>query len=220
MSSKNKQKSIELRKQGYYVGEIASKLHVAKGSVSTWVKNVILTSQQKLYLKNKTHFPEVIEKRRQSRLRNENDKRNKIINEASIEIKKINKDMLKMIGIALYWGEGGKTMKGMVRVSNSDPMVIKMSMKFFREVCNVEESKFHAHIHIHSVDVVKEAEEYWSNITKIPLNRFYKTYTLKSKSSKNIRKTLQYGTIDIGVYDTKLLLRILGWIEGLKKQLL
>jgi hypothetical protein len=41
----------------------------------------------------------------------------------------------------------------------------------------------------------------------------------KSKNNKNIRKTLKYGTVDVGVCDTKLLLKILGWIEGFKKQL-
>ncbi len=219
MKSKLRQKSIEMRREGYSVKEIADTLSVAKGSVSTWVKDVTLTLQQKLRLKNKTHSPDVIEKRRQSRLKNEFNKKTLAIAEASKEIRKIDKDMLKMIGIALYWGEGGKTMTGMARISNSDPAIIKIGLRFFREICNVEENRFFVHIHIHSVEAVQRAEKYWSNITGIPISQFYKTYTIKSKGSKNLRQTLQYGTIDVGVCDTKLLLKILGWIEGLKKQL-
>lgn len=219
MKSKFKQKSIEMREEGYSVKEIADTLNVAKGSVSTWVKNVALTSSQKLRLKQKSHSPEVIEKRRQSRLKNESDKKKQIIDAAAKEIAKINKQELKILGLGLYWGEGSKTMKGMARISNSDPSIIMMGMRFFREVCEVKEEKFRAHIHIHSKEATEEAEKYWSKITGIPTSQFFKTYAIKSKSSKNLRQTLKYGTLDIGVGDTRLLLRILGWIDGLKKQL-
>ncbi len=219
MKSKMKQKSIEMRKAGYSVKEISEALSVAKGSVSTWVKEVILTPKQKLHLKNKTHSPEVIEKRRQSRLHNEANKKVFAIEVASKEIRKIDQDMLKMIGIGLYWGEGSKRKKGMARISNSDPDLIKMGMRFFREVCEVKEDRFRAHIHIHSHNAVKKAERYWSNVTGVPTSQFFKTYAIKSKSSKNLRQTLPYGTIDVGVGDTKLLLKVLGWIEGVKKQL-
>ncbi len=219
MKTNFKQKSIKLRQKGYSIKEIAAILSVSKGSVSTWVRDVILTKDQKLNLKYKTHSPEVINKRRNSRLRNELFKRQFIINKASEDIGKIDKDMLKMIGISLYWGEGGKT-NGIARISNSDPSVIKVAMRFFREICKVDENRFRAHIHIHSKEVIKEAEKYWSNIIGIPITQFYKTYSIKSKSSKNIHNKLQYGTVDVGVCDTKLLLTILGWIEGVKKQLI
>ena len=220
MSSEFKQKSISLRIKGYSVREISNMLSVSKGSVSTWVRNVVLTSEQKLYLKEKIHSPEVVERRRQSRLQNETKKKELFMSEISKEISKIDKEMLKMIGIAIYWGEGAKTMKGMARIRNSDPVLIKGMMRFFREVCNISGDRFHAHIHIHSRNATREAEDYWSIITGIPLSQFYKTYSIKSKSSKNIRNSLKYGTVDVGVCDTKMLLRILGWLEGMKKQLI
>lgn len=220
MGSKYREKSRELRKRGYSVKEISDTLSVAKSSVSTWVRDIALTSQQKLRLKQKGHSPKVVEKRRQSRLRNEALKRNFAINEASQDIGKLSKHDLKMLGLAIYWGEGSKASKGAVRISNSDPSIIMVGMRFFREICRVEESRFRAQIHIHSPRAVIASEKYWSEVTGVPYSQFYKTYTIKSKSSKNIRKTLEYGTLDIGVGDTKLLLRILGWIEGLKKQLI
>ncbi|MEK7095365.1 MAG: hypothetical protein AAB895_03800 [Patescibacteria group bacterium] len=220
MKPKIKQKAVEMRSKGYSVKDISEELSVAKGSVSTWVRDITLTSQQKLNLKRRSHSPEVVEKRRQSRLKNESYKKSQIIDLASREIRKIDHESLKILGLGLYWGEGAKTSKGMARISNSDPFMIMMGMRFFREICKVEESRFRAHIHVHSTQIVKEAEKYWSEITKIPLSQFFKTYAIKSKSSKNLRKTLKYGTLDVGVGDTKLLLRILGWIEGLKKQLI
>jgi len=91
-------------------------------------------------------------------------------------------------------------------------------MRFFKEICYIPAEKFRAHIHIHSVAAVGEAEKYWSNVTGLPLLQFYKTYAIKSKSSKNVRTTLPYGTLDVGINDIELLLKILGWIEGLKRQ--
>lgn len=215
-----RKKAITLRKQGASVGNIANTLSVSKSSVSLWVKDVILTKKQKIVLKRNIHSPSVIEKRRQSRIANEIIKRSIVIDNASRDVPTIsNHDLIKMIGVALYWGEGGKTMKGMARISNSDPGLIKMSMRFFREVCKVKEHRFRAYVHTHSAGQVKEIEKYWSDITNIPRSQFYKTSIMKSRSSKNIRKTLPYGTIDVGVCDTKLLLKILGWIEGIKKQI-
>lgn len=207
-----------MRKQGRSVKEIAESLSVARGSVSTWVRDVVLTPQQKLRLKKKIHSPEVIERRRQSRLKNESEKKNLLIAEAANQIDKIDRDALWMIGLGLYWGEGAKRTKGMARMSNSDPSIIKMGMRFFREICEVEDDRFRAQIHIHSPEAVRKAENYWSNIIGIPNTQFFKTYSIKSKSSKNLRQTLPYGTVDVGVGDTKLLLKILGWIEGIKRQ--
>lgn len=57
----------------------------------------------------------------------------------------------------LYLGEGAKSNKGMARLANSDPAVIQMMMRFFREVCNVPEKKFHAYIHTYeNADVKKQ----------------------------------------------------------------
>ncbi len=211
-------KSIALRRKGLSVKHIAHQLGASQGSVSTWVRGVVLTPKQKLRLKNYTHSPKVVEKRRQSRLRNELLKKSTSIEESAVSVEKMDLATLKVLGIGLYWGEGSKSTKGMARISNSDPAIISIMMRFFREVCAVKDDRFKGHIHIHSAVAAKQAEKYWSEVTKVPLSQFFKTYIIKSKSSQNIRKTLQYGTLDIGVGDTKLLLKILGWIEGYRRQ--
>jgi hypothetical protein len=124
---------------------------------------------------------------------------------------------LWLVGIALYWGEGGKTNRGMARISNSDPAVIQIMMRFFREICQVPEAKFRGHIHTFSHRNVKTAEAYWSEISGIPTKQFYKSYIKQSVASKNKRDTLPYGTFQIYVCDTKLFYKIIGWIERIKE---
>jgi hypothetical protein len=217
MMTNKKLKAISLRQKGLSVRDISHRLNAARGSVSTWVKDVVLSNEQKLRLKYYCHSPEVVERRRQSRLKNEEIKRKKIIDTAAGLVPVLTKENLFVLGVGLYWAEGGKSNRGMARVSNSDPAMIKIVMRFFREICHVPENRFRGHIHIHSQSAVKAAEKFWSDITGVPPNQFYKTYSIKSKASKNKRLTLPYGTLDIGVCDTRLQLTILGWIEGLKK---
>ena len=218
MKSKKKKQAIELRKKGHSVKDISLQLNVAQGSVSTWVSSVVLSAEHKKKLKDNIHSPEVVERRRQSRLKNEHEKKRKVIDAAAMTIEKINPQVLKFIGIALYWGEGAKAKVGIARITNSDPMLIKMIVRFFKEICHVPNERLRACIHVHGPEAVKAAEKYWSEVSGIPLSQFYKTYAIKSKASKNVRFTLPYGTLEVGVNDTALHLRILGWLEGLKKQ--
>jgi transposase-like protein len=210
--------AIKMREGGGSIREISSKLGVAKSSVSLWVRDVELDQKQFKNLSDKPKSRVVVERRRLSRLRNEEAKRQIILDEASSSIRTITQDNLRLIGAMLYWAEGGKTRRGMVRFSNSDPEMIKLMMKFFRITCCVLDNKFHGHIHIHGPERVKVAEKYWSGISGIPTQQFFKSYTKLSVAGTGERHTLPYGTFDIYVCDTKLFLTIMGWIKGIARK--
>lgn len=214
-----KKKAIILRKQGESIKGIAQTLGVAKSSISVWVRDVQLTKKQKSELSRSGFSKEVVEKRRATRLLNEHVKREFTMLRAGDSITKISQHELRFIGLALYWGEGGKTDQGVARVSNSDPAIIKIMMRFFKEICNVEEGKFRGHIHTYSHLNVKDAEKYWSVVSGIPQVQFYKTYIKKSDSSLNKKDKLPYGTFDIYVCNTKLFLEIMGQIQKIKNLL-
>jgi len=108
----------------------------------------------------------------------------------------------------------------MAKLANSDPEIIKIMMRFFREICNVPENKFNGHIHTFAHANINKTEKYWSKITRIPKKQFYKTYIKPSSASLQKRNTLPFGTFDIYVCDTKLFLTIIGWIEKIKEILL
>ncbi len=209
-----KQKAINLRKSGQSIKEIAKKLDVAKSSVSVWVRDVNLTKKQKNILSLRGSSGVISEKRRTTRLSNELLKRNTIISTASKDINKFSNYELKIIGTMLYWAEGRKRGTRVVSFSNSDENMIKIIMRFFREICLVPENKFRAHIHIHSHLAVSSAIKYWAEITKIPKKHFYKTYCIPSISSKGKMDSLKNGTLDIYVCDVVLFLKIMGWING------
>jgi hypothetical protein len=214
-----KNRAISLRKRGESIGVIAKKIGVSKASVSVWVREVHLTVTQLQILKGKGFSSVVVEKRRRSRLLNEQLKRDMVMKEPGKAISSITKHDLRLIGLCLYWGEGSKTHQGVARVSNSDPAVIRVMMRFFREICLVEEKDFRGHVHTHSHLNISRAERHWAVISGISRENFYKTYAKPSSASKGKKDNLPYGTFDIYVCRTKLFLQILGQIEKLKKLL-
>jgi len=220
MKTEEKKLAIKLRKKGLSIKKIAKDIGVSKSSVSLWVRNIQLDFSQQNKLKNNQHTSLVVEKRRQTRLSNELQKRQNIMKIAGHDIDSISKKELLLIGASLYWGEGSKKGKRVASVANSDPVIIKIMMRFFKEVCGVSNEKFRGHIHTYSHLNSSVALKYWSNISGIPINQFYKTYIKQSIASKNKKDRLPYGTMDIYVCDVKVFLNIMGWIEKIKELLI
>ena len=133
-----------------------------------------------------------------------------------------------MAGVSLYWAEGYKRpvirngrelTHHVVSLTNSDPQLINLFLRFLREICNMPEEKIYANLRIFEHQNEINLLNYWSGLTKIPKQRFDKVYKGISKSSlgKKPFNSLPHGTIQIRVGDTKLFHRIIGWIDGMKK---
>lgn len=217
MKLEEKHKAISLRQQGESIKDIANTLQIAPSSASIWVRDVVLTAQQRQRLNRKGHSIDAIEKRRIVRIGRTKQRHQGLMDSAGRMIRNITQRELWLIGVALYWGEGSKTNHGAARVANSDPAVIQIMMRFFREVCKVPEEKFSGDVHTFSHLNAKTAESYWSGVSGIERSKFYKTYSKPSIASKNKKDSLPYGTFQIYVNDTKLFFTIMGWIERLKR---
>ncbi len=209
-----KQKALELRKQGLSYKEILTKMKVSKSTLSIWLREVELTKEQKARLLNKSERIryEVAKKKVRARL----TKTKEIINESRKEAIILSKNNdLFLLGIALYWAEGAKNGVESVKFANSDPKMILLIMRWFREVCKVPEEKFRIHIHMHNLHTRKDIIEYWSKITKINKSQFYKPYI--KESSLGQRKNMLYnGTCSVIVSDKALFRKIVGWKLGLQ----
>jgi len=217
MKVKEREKARRLRLQGKSMSQIIEETGFSKSSVSMWTRDIVLTDSQKDGISKRGRSIESIEKRRISRMRNINQKRRVIIEAAKKDFPKLSYTDLKLIGAMIYWGEGCKVGHWSVRVANSDPIIIKVMMRFFREICNVPENKFRGHIHTFEDADVEKLEKHWSKIIKIPRKQFYKTYKKPSKASFQKRKTLPFGTLDLYVHDTNVFLKIRGWIERISE---
>lgn len=208
-------KARTMRREGHSLNEIVRKLGVSKSSVSLWVRNIELTHEQKNKLSEHGRSVESIELRRTARLANERARRRVFFDEAITKIKNISEENLFFLGAALYWGEGSKTKRGTVDFTNSDPRGIQIMMRFFKEICDIPHKKFRGHVILHPHLDARKAEQYWHKISGIPLKQFQKTSMQHNKASQNKKDSLPFGTFAIGIYDTMLYLKIMGWMEGI-----
>lgn len=226
---KDREQALKLRLKGASYNEITSVLNIPKSTLSTWFAHLQLSSEAQEKLKLKAYLPSrdaLI--RRNKRQTKDAILRAKTIRSLSrMQIRPLTHDTLFMIGISLYWAEGYKLSAKRqgreltshpVSLSNSDPVLIKIFIRFLKEICLVNESRIKAELRIYEHLNEKQLLCYWQEITGLPSENFHKTYYGVSKSSQGKRpfNRLPNGTICIRVCDTRLFHTIMGWIEGLK----
>jgi len=222
-----KNKVLALRKKGKSLNEITAKINIAKSTVYSWCRNIKLgpTQIKRLAERQKTGSykgrKKFLERIRQKRIKETN-----LLKKQGIkEIGKLNKRDLFIAGVALYWGEGYTYPGGyQVGFTNSDPKIILLMLKWFKEICKIpkDEFSFQIKINVTHKNRIKEVENYWSKITNVPLSQFNKTVLIKSKSKKVYQNfNSHFGTLRITVRKgTKLRRKINGWIEGLTRKII
>jgi len=214
----DKRKAIELRIQGKSFSEIRSVIpNLSKSTLSGWLKNVKLTKGQEKRLRK--HLKEVTYNARAktawTKKQERQERIKKALQEAKKELPSFLNNPLFLIGLSLYWAEGSKTEEH-IQFSNSDPRLIKIMMRWFREICKVSEEKIRIHIYIHKIYRNESCEEFWAKTTGIAVSRFGKT-TYKPTPHK-VKKNLDYkGVCRIDINNVNLFRRIMGWQQGVSK---
>ncbi len=221
-----KERAIQLRKDGKTYSEILKEIPVAKSTLSEWFKEVNLSKRQIQKLTEKKLAASKrggIAKRLQRLNRIKN-----IREEALKDIKHISDRELWLIGIVLYWAEGSKEKEyhpgSRLNFSNSDANMIKLYLKWLREVCKVMEDKIELEIYIHenSKNDIEKVKKYWSKVTNFSINRLRKIYYKKNKIKTNRRnkEDLYYGGIRVTVKSSSGLVRqVAGWTEAIYKNI-
>jgi len=222
-----KTKAIKLRRQGHSYNEISRRLSVPKSTLSGWLGRIQLSdkAQKRIAQRVASGSLRGLLKRNRNQTHLAIERMKKTRAESSREIKKLSQHDLKLLGIALYWAEGYKRVQVIngrarthhpVALSNSDPRLVAIYLRFLREVCEVEDKNIHAEIrmfeHMNRVSILN----FWRRLTKLSVHNFSKVYYGVSKSSQGKRpfNRLPYGTIAIRVNNTHLFHTIMGWIEG------
>ena len=215
----------ELRKKGLSVSEIAKRLNMQKsGTIGKWCRDVLLTPQQieKLAEKQKSGSykgrMKFLERVRKKRI----EETSKLKKQGKKEVGKINKRDLFIAGISIYKSEGyNHSSNDQVGFVNSDPQMVLLMLKWFREICKVPDKKFSLSVRINKIhkNRVKRVENYWSKITGVPLSQFTKTTLIKTKLKKIYpNHNTHYGNLRVLIHQgTQLRRKINGWVEGLLK---
>lgn len=216
-------KARELRSKGESIKVIAKTLSVSPSTVSYWCKDIKLSDGQIKELERRAHDPRY-GRRLENSLKQQNiriEKTKRLIKEGILEVGNLSKRELFLSGIALYWAEGFKK-DNMAGFCNSDPNMIKFFLVWLKTCFNYKVGDFRLRIGLNESceDKTKEIEEFWSELTEIPLTQFQKPFYQKVKWQKVYNNTENYhGVLRVRVRkSTDFLRKIHGFIEGLSRQ--
>jgi len=206
---KERLEARRMRGEGMTITKIAEELGVSKGSVSTWVRDVILTDEQVEAIKVAKSEKHLSQLAGAAANREKHLKLRKGYQQVGREAAR-NGSRLHLIGCMLYWAEGAKT-RNNINFVNSDPEMMLVWMRFLREELYVENERIRVHIHVHDAANIPVAEDYWADLLQVPHSRLGKTMV---KDGSNTRlNTLEYGVCSVRVYSTELAMYMYGAIQ-------
>lgn len=186
----NKENAIQLRLEGHSLLEISLKTGIPKSTLSKWLRLVELPDIAKTLLLNKT------EKTKENLKKGINHNKAVRINikiqnlervETTLKNLKMDDTITKLLCAFLYWSEGGKRYG--VRFSNSDPSMISTFLYLLRKGFSINEQRLKVLVNIHDYHDDHEIKCYWANVTKIPIDQFYRSYV---KPHTGLRKKSGY----------------------------
>ncbi len=172
---KERERARQLRAQAWTINEIVAELGVSKSSVSIWVRDV--------------EFDEATRAARAGANRRRGARRrgpNRLQTRKHAEIDRLlaagrervgtlsDRDLL-IAGTALYAGEGDKT-DGVVKFANSDPRMIALFCWWLRRFFEIDETRLRVRLYLHQGLDLDAANQFWSELTDIPLSQFGKPY--------------------------------------------
>ena len=206
----------ELRRgRAMSVKEIARLVGVAPSSVSLWVRDVALTPDQLESLRQRNPVYN-----RQLRGVNRNAEkgraRRSAYQEEGRELAR-HADPLLVAGTMLYWAEGGKRNRNAAQISNSDPEVLTLFMRFLRQCLDVPDDQIRVTCNLFAdhLDRQHEIEQFWLDTLQLTRAHLCKSFVnVYSKySQKKRRGMLPYGTTRVTVHSTRVVQIIFGSIQ-------
>jgi hypothetical protein len=120
------------------------------------------------------------------------------------------------MGLALYWGEGTKRGSGGMRLTNSDPKLIRKFIEFSEKFLNIDRKRLKFSIQIPQDVLASKSLKYWMKELDFPKENFYKPLVVKVRGKGTYKYKTSYGTVIVNFNNIKLKKLICGLIENIQ----
>ena len=165
-----REEARRLRREGYSLNEIAARLGPPKNTLTLWVRDIELTSEQHARLHereveaNGRNRALASKAHRQARLARIDKERSQA--EAFLDTLDNQHRTNHIAAAMLYLAEGAKR-EGQFRFGNSSPQVIRYWLYLLHTSFNIDESKFRIQIMYRADQNIDELSQYWIEVTGI-----------------------------------------------------
>jgi transcriptional regulator with XRE-family HTH domain len=205
----------ELRRvEGLPINEIARRVGVSKSSVSYWVRDVELTTEQTEKLRRMN--PAYNRQLNGSRSNAARHRANRVAAQEHGRAVAQHRDPIHMAGCMLYWAEGARD-RNQIRFTNSDPEMVRFFAILLRAYFCLrnEDIRVTCNLFPDHVERQRQIERFWLEVVGVPESSLRKsTVNTYSKYSKKKRQNkLPYGTCRVTVSRTRIVQSIYGSIQ-------
>ncbi len=210
--------ATKLRDEGYSYSFISQKTGVSKSTLSNWFRDRPFVPNAETLERTKAGQLKYGMVKKQSRKR----EIERLLASGYYEVGKLSKRDLWMVGMGLWLGEGSKTVE-QIRLANSDPEVIKLWLRWLREVCNLNDENITVRMHLYKDSNHEVCASYWQTVTQLSACSFRKTQVDRRTSKMaNKKGKLPYGTLHVSVVaarhperGVRLYRRMKGWLSAI-----
>jgi hypothetical protein len=209
----DKEKAIQLRRQGRSYKQIKRELGISMSTLASWFKNEPWSQEIKNRLSEQVSWanPKSLELLTQANRERWKAKHEGYRQAAIKEFHKYKNDQLFLAGIMLYWGEGEKKAKSStVRLGNSEPEMIKIFNLFLTKVLGISPDRISAWLLLYPDLVDPVQKNFWSKTTGLSVQQFKKSTYI---AGRHPSRRLSYGVCTIVVQSRALKERMLKWLE-------
>jgi len=206
------EKARDFRKRGFSYSEIAKVVGVSKSTISNWFgkksfsKQVRIDNEKRARRDNMKRLT-IINKYR----KHEREKRYlEAVKSDTVEYKHYKPSPLFVAGLMLYAGKGDKDTSRLIRLTDSNPALHRIFIKFAIEFLGVSQKDIRLWLLLYPKMSINDCIKAWSKVTRIPQTQFYKTQVVDNKSEK---RTLHIGVGNTIIGNAYLKRKLTRWIE-------
>jgi hypothetical protein len=217
ISTLRKDRILELRRKKKSYGFIAKELDIAKSTVGYWlaqnpesqaIKKTLVLQQREW---SRRHMSKIAK----SASRRWSAWRAAAREEARKTFPRLVTRSLFVAGITMYWGEGDSKPKNPLRLSNTDPRMIRLYVRFLRKIAHVPTEKIRLALILYPDLDDRQCQSFWGKTTELKRENFIKTQYIRGRHPT---KRLQYGVCVVIVNSRQLKEKVLMWIDLFSKK--
>ncbi len=130
--------------------------------------------------------------------------------------KTLEEGILYGMGLGLYWGEGQKRGDGGMRITNSDPKLLRKFIDFLDNFLNIDKNRLRFSIQIPPDISPNKALKYWSKELNFNEKYFYNPQIIKVRGNGSYKYKTQFGTVIVYLNNIRLKKLICDLIENIQ----